>query len=206
MSDHRDSPVTSLADYPRPSVAVDTAVLTVQANALCVVLVQNERGWRLPGTFVHEGETLADAVLRSLRDKAGIEGLRPRQLRVFDAPERDDRGWVMSVAHLVVVPAASVPAGALTPWDAAQGLVYDHEQILRLAVDTVRAEYAAAADPERLLGPEFTLLELLRLHESVSGERLGKDTFRRRVLPGLVATDAVQPGKVGKPARLFRHR
>ena len=206
MSDHRDSPSTPLADYPRPSVAVDTAVLTVQANALCVVLVQNERGWRLPGTFVHEGETLADAVLRSLRDKAGIEGLRPRQLHVFDAPERDDRGWVMSVAHLVVVPAASVPAGALTPWDAAQGLVYDHEQILRLAVDTVRAEYAAAADPERLLGPEFTLLELLRLHESVSGERLGKDTFRRRVLPGLVATDAVQPGKVGKPAQLFRHR
>ncbi|MBG6058966.1 8-oxo-dGTP diphosphatase [Cryobacterium sp. MP_M5] len=206
MSDHRDSPVTPLADYPHPSVAVDTAVLTVQANALCVVLVQNELGWRLPGTFVHEGETLADAVLRSLRDKASIEGLRPHQLRVFDAPERDDRGWVMSVAHLVVVPAASVPAGALTPWDAAQGLVYDHEQILRLAVDTVRAEYAAAADPERLLGPEFTLLELLRLHESVAGARLGKDTFRRRVLPDLVATDAVQPGKVGKPAQLFRHR
>ncbi len=206
MSERRDSPVTPLADYPHPSVAVDTAVLTVQANALCVVLVQNNSGWRLPGTFVHEGETLADAVLRSLRDKAGIEGLRPRQLHVFDAPGRDDRGWVMSVAHLVVVPAASVPAGALTPWDAAQGLVYDHEQILRLAVDTVRAEYAAAADPERLLGPEFTLLELLRLHESVSGERLGKDTFRRRVLPDLVATDAVQPGKVGKPAQLFRHR
>ena len=206
MSDHRDSSGTRLADYPHPSVAVDTAVLTVQANALCVVLVQNERGWRLPGTFVHEGETLADAVLRSLHDKAGIEGLRPRQLHVFDAPGRDDRGWVMSVAHLVVVPAASVPAGALTPWDAAHGLVYDHEQIIRLAVHTVRAEYAAAADPERLLGPEFTLLELLRLHESVAGARLGKDTFRRRVLPDLVATDAVQPGKVGKPAKLFRHR
>ncbi|MDJ0325470.1 NUDIX domain-containing protein [Cryobacterium sp. PH31-AA6] len=206
MSDHRDSPVTPLADYPHPSVAVDTAVLTVQVNALCVVLVQNERGWRLPGTFVHEGETLADAVLRSLRDKAGIEGLRPRQLHVFDAPDRDDRGWVISVAHLVVVPAASVPAGALTPWDAAHGLVYDHEQILRLAVNTVRAEYAAAADPARLLGPEFTLLELLRLHESVAGERLGKDTFRRRVLPDLVETDAYQPGKVGKPAKLFRHR
>ena len=33
-----------------------------------------------------------------------------------------------------------------------------------------------------------------------------KDTFRRRMLPGLIETDAVQPGKVGKPAKLFRHR
>ena len=226
MSDHLDSAGLGLADYPHPSVAVDTAVLTVHANALCVVLVRNSSGWRLPGTFVHEGETLADAVLRSLKAKAGIEGLRPRQLHVFDAPGRDDRGWVMSVAHLVVVPAASVPGGtalggtvaggtvpaasvpvtALTPWDAAHGLVYDHEEIIRLAVSTVRTAYAAAADPERLLGPEFTLLELLRLHETIAGERLGKDTFRRRVLPGLAPTDAVQPGRVGKPARLFRHR
>lgn len=201
-----DSAGTALADYPHPSLAVDTAVLTVQANALCVVLVQNAGGWRLPGTFLHEGETLADAVLRSLRDKAGIEGLRPRQLHVFDAPGRDDRGRVVSVAHLVVVPAASMPAGALTPWDAAHGLVYDHEQILRLAVHTVRADYAAAADPARLLGADFTLLELLRLHEAVAGEKLGKDTFRRRVLPDLVETDVYQPGKVGKPAKLFRHR
>jgi 8-oxo-dGTP diphosphatase len=152
MSDQLDSAGSLLADYPRPSVAVDTAVLTVQANALCVVLVQNERGWRLPGTFLHEGETLADAVLRSLRDKAGIEGLRPRQLHVFDAPARDDRGRVISVAHLVVVPAASVPAGALTPWGAAHGLVYDHEQILRLAVHTVRGARRATG-ASRAPGP-----------------------------------------------------
>ena len=30
-----------LTDYPRPSVAVDTAVLTVKDSALCVPLVQN---------------------------------------------------------------------------------------------------------------------------------------------------------------------
>ena len=49
------------------------------------------------------GETLADAVKRSLRDKAGVRGLQPRQLHVFDDPDRDDRGWVLSVAHVDVV-------------------------------------------------------------------------------------------------------
>src|SRR5687768_10660007 len=111
---YRDSTGRTLADYPRPSVAVDTAVLTVPAEGpLSVVFVRRKPDddagaagrHRLPGTFLHEGERLADAVLRSLRDKAGVTGLEPSQLHVFDEPDRDDRGWVLSVAHLVAVPA-----------------------------------------------------------------------------------------------------
>ena len=205
MTTYRDSSEKLLTDYPRPSVAVDTAVLTVKDGGLCIALVQNQTGWRLPGTFVHERETLAEAVLRSLRDKAHIEGLRPRQLHVFDAPDRDNRGWVMSVAHLVVVPEASVAHVNLTPVAEVQGVVYDHRQIIEMAVDTLRTSYRAFADPERLLGPEFTLLELLRLHSAIAGERLGKDTFRRHMLGQLVETDAHQQGVVGKPAKVFRH-
>ena len=194
-----------LTDYPRPSVAVDTAVLTVADGALCVALVPDDEGLRLPGTFVHERETLADAVLRSLRNKARIEGLRPRQLHVFDSPDRDDRGWVISVAHLVVVPAASVPLAELRPVAEVHGLVYDHDDIIEMAVNTLRAAYRDAPDPERMLAAEFTLLELLRLHSGIAGEPLGKDTFRRHMLPQLVETDAYRPGLVGKPAKLFRH-
>src|SRR5690606_30546133 len=88
----RDSHDRSLDDYPRPSVAVDTAVLTVgDSGRLSVLLTLTNDAvagggeeWRLPGTFLHPGERLADAVLRSLRVKAGVVGLRPRQLRVFD--------------------------------------------------------------------------------------------------------------------------
>lgn len=203
---YTDSAGKLLTDYPRPSVAVDTAVLTVHDGRLCVVLVPSADTWRLPGIFVREGETLADAVLRSLRDKAGIEGLRPRQLHVFDAPGRDDRGWVMSVAHLVVVPEASVAGVDLTPWDSLPGLAYDHAEIIRLAVRTLRAAYAAAPDPEGLLGPEFTLLELLRLHSVIAGESLGKDTFRRHMIGQLEDTGEYQQGVVGKPAKLFRRR
>ena len=45
------------------------------------------RAGPFPGTFLHEGETLADAVDRSLRDKANVRGLHPRQLHVFDDPQ-----------------------------------------------------------------------------------------------------------------------
>src|SRR5688500_10882260 len=102
---YRDSSGRTLEDYPRPSVAVDTAVLSIGLSCgLDVLLVrrdsaQRREAWALPGTFLHKGERLADAVLRSLAEKAGLRGTTPRQLHVFDDPGRDDRGWVLSVAH-----------------------------------------------------------------------------------------------------------
>ncbi|MBC7592196.1 MAG: hypothetical protein H7226_14300 [Salinibacterium sp.] len=109
------------------------------------------------------------------------------------------------MAHLVVVPEATVAHVDLTPAAEVHDLVYDHKKIIEMAVDTLRASYRTFADPERLLGPEFTLLELLRLHSAIAGEQLGKDTFRRHMLGQLVETDAYQQGVVGKPAKRFRH-
>lgn len=90
-----------LTDYPRPSFAVDTALLTVRNKALCVAVVDRDGTKRLPGTFLHEDEILAAAVQRSLRQRVGLRGVVPRQLRTFDAINRDNRGRALSVAHII---------------------------------------------------------------------------------------------------------
>jgi ADP-ribose pyrophosphatase YjhB (NUDIX family) len=217
---YRDAAGRALADYPRPSVAVDTAVLAVSPEHELSVLLVRRAGehrhgaWQVPGTFLHPGETLARAALRALQDKAGISGLDPVQLAVFDDPDRDDRGWVLSVAHLDVVPWERVAeighepdsAVRVTPVSAAHDLAFDHDRIVELAVERLRAEYAESPDPRRLLAEPFTLLQLQRLHEAVAGARLPKDSFRRRMEPLLEATGDVLEGAVGKPARLFRRR
>ena len=222
-----------LSDYAQPSVAVDAAVLSVpvddsggllasSASGLQVLLVHRnaEPGdeWLLPGTFLHERERLADAVLRALRDKAGVRGLSPRQLKVFDDPDRDDRGWVLSVAHVVTVPWHHIaeatgagrpsirPVTQLRPVEDAVGLPFDHDSIVAGAVDALRAEYLEHPDPAGLLPAPFTLRELQHLHEAVLGGPVAKDSFRRRMEPLLAPVGGLSSGSVGKPARLFAQR
>ncbi|MET0863898.1 MAG: NUDIX hydrolase [Nakamurella sp.] len=199
-----------LTDYPRPSVAVDVAVLTVRDALLEVVTVEHRLGGRaLPGTFLHEGEVLAGAAARALKKKAGLADVAVTQLHVFDALDRDERGWVLSVGHSGAIAADRVPADALlvpvVDGGPAEPLMFDHDDIVRRAVTALRLRYGQRLDPADLLGAEFTVLRLRRLYEAVYGHPLMKDTFRRTVAPHLSATGTTGTD-FGRPAELFRKK
>ena len=103
-----------------------------------------------------------------------MRGLHPRQLHVFDDPDRDDRGWVLSVAHVEVVRPEQLASRfadttRLVPVHAPGRLPYDHVDIITLAVDHIRSHYVDKPDPDRLLGDEFTLRELRLAHEAIAG-------------------------------------
>lgn len=212
---YHDTSGRTLADYPRPSVAVDTALLTVLPGdkQLSVLLVQRPQdgGWALPGTFLHVGERLIDAVRRALQDKAGVRGMSPRQLQVFDDPQRDSRGWVLSVAHVDLVRAGMLEhrlpdSTRLVPAEHPGKLPYGHGQIIQRAVAEARQQYRTAPDPGELLAEPFTMLELRHLHEAVAGRPLQRDRFRRTMEPQLAGTGQTNRGTPGRPAELFRHR
>ena len=226
---YADSSGRSLADYPRPSLAVDVALLTLDPDGRLAVLL-HERTEKhatgelsLPGTFVHHEERLRDAALRALRTKVGVTGQEPRQLKVFDEPKRDHRGWVMSVAHVDLVPPERLaPDGVLAPdcllapvaGDPARAelpeghdqLAFDHAEIIADAVDWARKLYERAPDPRHLIGDEFVLFDLQRVHQAISHRAVHKDTFRRHMLPQLLETGELRRGLVGKPARVFRRK
>lgn len=206
-------------DHPRPSVAVDTALLTRDPDRGLVVLqvARPDTGkWALPGTFLRDRETLAEAVERSLRDKAGVQGIKPHQLQVFDDPDRDERDWILSVAHVAVVrPDQLESLGAhagtearLVSVDRPGEMVWDHDEMVRLAKRYVRSRYQIRPDPDRLLGSRFTLRELQQVHEDVEGRELSRDRFRRQMEQLLEPTGILQEntGARGRPAEYFRRK
>lgn len=228
----KDSTGKSLRDYPQPSIAVDVAVLTVpspltEQSQLHMLIHRRRDGfavgnWALPGTLLHKRERLPKAAVRALRLKAGVEGVSPVQLEVFDDPDRDSRGWVLSVAHAALVPyeaLATAVAGSdeatLVPVqegglaqlpDRQRRLPFDHERIVELASAWAARQYAAAPDPFGLLAPPFTLTQLRHLHQAVEGRSWQKDVFRRRVSADLEEAGGRTVVTTGRPAALLQLR
>jgi ADP-ribose pyrophosphatase YjhB (NUDIX family) len=209
-------------EFPRAIVAVDTALLTFHPDRGLLV-VEMERGdtgkWALPGTFLREHETLADAVERSLDEKLGVRDIRPAQLYVFDDPHRDERDWVLSVAHVAVVRPdqlkslgrGTAKSTRLVSVDRPGELAWDHPNIVKRAKEYVRSRYEEQPDPDRLLGNTFTLRELRLVHDAVADNDeppWDRDAFRRRMHNLLVPTGvkSENTGSRGRPAQLFRRR
>lgn len=207
------------SDYPRPSLAVDVAVLTVIKGQLSVVLVQRaiepDAGlWALPGVFVGgPGETFEEAAERALRDKAHLTGVGYlEQVPARNHPDRDPRGWVVSLPFLSLVEGGRVVAAAssqpdtmlahlemATPGDRPQvrvlrpggeglNLAFDHQVILTDLVQHLQRllGYGSVADDPRVplsLVPErFTLKQLQDVYEALLSRSLSRDAFRKHVI------------------------
>jgi 8-oxo-dGTP diphosphatase len=220
--------------YPRPSLAVDVALVAAAEGALRTVVVRRgehpARGrWALPGGFVGPGESLDAAAARVLVEKTGLRGVFLEQLYTFGDPGRDPRTRVVSVAYYALVDAARLDAAVsgdvarasiVVPWEGETGgpvelaseggatlpLAFDHADILGMAVRRLRGKLDYTPIGFQLLPQAFTLLELQRVHETVLGRPLNKDSFRRRMLASgqLEATGESQKDVDHRPAELYR--
>lgn len=245
---------SDLSDFPRPNLTVDLILMTIEEDALHILML--ERGSEpfkghltLPGGFVHPAETLDDTAKRVLQDKAHLVNLPVEQLYSFSDPKRDPRGWVVSVAYFALVPFARLEeaagrdeglallrvafdggaddgrtdgggandknAGACTLYHGnIKGRIgFDHEQMIRLAVDRLRGKLDWSTLAFGLLPKRFTLYELQCVHEVILGRKLNKAFFRKKMLTqkwadgtSLFATGIVTTGRQHRPAELFELR
>ena len=214
------------AQFPAFAVTVDVVILTMSDNRLHVLLVRRgvppfEGRWAIPGGFKRPTETLDDAAQRELAEETGVDaaGLLT-QFGAYGDPERDPRMNVVTIAYLAVLRAVDdVVAGtdaagaALVPVaDALDGkleLAFDHERIVRDAVERVRVDLELRGIATAFVGTTFTLAELRAVYEAVWGVQLDSANFRRSLLSeaGWVIPTGrrAQPGSAGgKPAELFR--
>jgi 8-oxo-dGTP diphosphatase len=214
-----------------PHVAADVVVFTLREEKLAVLLI--ERGippyrgrYALPGGFVRIDETLESAARRELAEETGIEDLRGipvDQLATFGDPGRDPRARTISVVYTALVPFHRVAhakggddaaaarffdvegTGAVDEKGKPVRLAFDHELVLRTAIERLRGRVTYTTAPFALMPDEFTLSELQTAYEAILGVPLHRRAFRERVeREKWVVETGKQRGGAHRPARLFR--
>ncbi|MDE2182991.1 MAG: NAD regulator [Alphaproteobacteria bacterium] len=153
-------------------------------------------------------ETAADApaLAEARRDRArlcfGLDGLAWDEEKVLERYE------LLYEAGLV----AESARDGRTPADHAvrlgEPMMFDHRRILATAIARLRGKMKYRPVVFELMPASFTLLELQRTVEAISGVRLHKQNFRRLVEDqGLVeGTGKMSALTRGRPAELFRFR
>lgn len=212
----------NIHDFEVPLVSVDVAVFTLVDNQLQILLVRRgefpQKGkWGLPGGFIdlHRDASLEATAIRKLQEKTGVKTPYVEQIASVGSPDRDPRGWSVTVLYMALIP--RTPAQSLVDsvddarwWPYADALVqplaFDHQSLIELARSRLRSKTAYTTLPIYLLTPPFTLTDLQSAFELLADTPLDKKAFRRRLEAAQVLEEV--PGMSnsgrGRPAALFK--
>src|SRR5215213_8436757 len=184
-------------EYERPGLTVDCVIfgLDLDEETLKVMLIERDAEpfagvWAVPGGFVRRGETLMDAATRELEEETGIIGVFLEQLYTYGDPQRDPRGWVVSVAYYALVSPEKHTIQAAT--DARQARWFPVDSLPPIGFE--------------LLPRKFTIKQLQKLYEIVLGTPLDNRNFRKKIfgLDVLRELDEMQKGVPHRAARLYK--
>jgi ADP-ribose pyrophosphatase YjhB (NUDIX family) len=108
----------NINDYERPSVAADVVTFGISTEEssnkrhshikkLKLLLIKRKeqpfaQQYALPGGFLRKGETIEQTALRELEEETGVENIKLINSGVYSAPDRDSRGWIISVSFLAL--------------------------------------------------------------------------------------------------------
>jgi 8-oxo-dGTP diphosphatase len=173
--------------------------------------IKEQTLYSLPGGYVGREEDLDGAAQRILRERTGLEAVYLEQCGTFGDNCRTGGKkseeifaslgvdlpadcWIMqrfiSVGYYALVNyAAARPAPGhfdaeciWCPVDLMPEMIFDHREIARKALETLRLLLDVKVPRSNLLPGTFTMNELQQLYESILGKPLLRSNFQRKML------------------------
>lgn len=206
-------------EFDAPLCTVDMAIFAVEKEELKVLLIKRaehpfKNHWALPGGFcdLKNDKDISETAHRKLLEKTGITSPYLEQVESIGNASRDPRGWAITLLYFALIDFDSLQTDEVaetTQWftltDALKSdLAFDHEILLRKAVNRLRHKTRYTALPISLMPSEFTLTELQSMFELILASSLPTKSFRRRVeASGLLVETGEMRATARRPAALY---
>lgn len=204
--------------YKFAVIASDVVIFTIFKGELKVLLIRMKKEpftnqWACPGGLVKAKESVDFAAQRLLFEKTAVKDVYLEQLQTFGEIDRDPFGRVVSVAYFALIPPEGVNLRTSSEYSDVSWfsikdlptLAYDHQEIIKVAVERLQSKIEYSNIVYGFLGREFTLGELQEIYEIILNKKIDKRNFRRKLLSlSLVAKSGKKRrGQANRPASLY---
>jgi 8-oxo-dGTP diphosphatase len=170
--------------------------------------------WALPGDLVQTNEELQQAAYRVID---GHTAYRPRYLKqteTYGALDRHPQGRVASVSLIGIIESgkhqlrSNDTIFSKLEWvyiEAIPALSFDHEIILKDAIETLKKWCRNAFFQVHFLPEKFTILDLHEIYTYFAGSHMDKSNFRRKMLSFDVfePVEEFREGLAHRPAQFY---
>ena len=206
------------------SVSIDCVIFGFHDGQMKVLLLRwkGTEEWCLPGGRIRHGENMGAAAYRNLQQRTGLSEVFLQQFHTFgdaaryslqetlaklDLPIEAGKELIsrdVSVGYYALVEFANVTP---TPdffteecrwWDVSQvpTLLFDHNEMITLALKTLRRQLSYQPIGYNLLPDKFTMPDLQQLYETILGQSLDRRNFQKRML-GYGILERLEERKIG---------
>lgn len=181
-------------DQEKLYVSVDCIILGFREDRLWV-LVTKRRFEPLVGKdslmagFIRSDENLSETVDRVVREFTGIDNVFMEQVGAYGDLGRDTGERVVSIAYYALIDINSFDEELCkvynARWEEVNNLgelIFDHNKMVKDALDILRQKAAIHPVGFNLLPEKFTLPQLQTLYEAIYQRPLDKRNFRKKIL------------------------
>jgi 8-oxo-dGTP diphosphatase len=179
--------------YPHPAVTADCVIFGFDGVSIKVLLIQRgiepfKDKWAFPGGFMKIDETVEECAKRELEEETELKNTSVEQFYTFSDVNRDPRERVITVAHYALVRLSDVKGGddaSSARWfaqDEIPSLAFDHDRILRMAINCLKERICFEPIGFELLPEVFTMTELQNLYEAILGVKFDRRNFYNKML------------------------
>lgn len=201
------------------NLSIDCVIFGFENSSLEILLIKRARNpfegkWALPGGFIKKEEKVKDAANRILHETTGIENIYMEEYGVFDEIDRFPLWRVFTIAHFALISPEDylLSTGVDTKevkWfklDQLPKLPFDHELLLKEALNKLRTRVRYRPIGFELLPKKFTLPQLQKLYEVVLDKKLDKRNFRKKLFSMnlLTKTKEMDPNNKRRAAVLYK--
>ena len=196
--------------YPHPSVTADCVIFGFDGTTIKVLLIQRgiepfKGKWAFPGGFMNIDETVEECAKRELEEETGLKNVSVEQFYTFSYVNRDPRERVITVAHYALVKLSEVKGGddaASARWfsmDEVPSLAFDHDRILRMAVNRLKERICFEPIGFELLPEVFTMTELQNLYKAILEVTFDRRNFYNKMLKlGIIEEAEPRPANAAR--------